>query len=417
MTAATVKKIARQKGRSAYIETMVVTDFFHSKGCKQALAFCVLPLLPVLSGCHGTSSDHSQGGAPPPQEVGVVTLAAEKVTLVTELPGRTSPYRLAEVRPQVNGVLVKRLFTEGNEVQAGQQLYQIDPAPYQAAYDSALATLAHANAGLIVAKLQAERDRGLVESNAVSKQDYDNAVATQQQAEADVASGQAAVETAHVNLVYTKVLAPISGRTGRSVTEGALVTASQTTPLVTVQQLDPIYVDIPQSTTVLLRLRREMAGGQIKGGDNDQAPLTLTLEDGSKYELPGRLQFSEVTVDEGTGSVTLRAVFPNPKEILLPGMFVTAHLEEGFVENAIMAPQIGVTHDQRGEPTALVVTSDNTVELRVLKTDRAIGDKWLITDGLKAGDRLIVEGLQKVRPGDKVQPVDASAPAPSPAKP
>jgi membrane fusion protein (multidrug efflux system) len=385
--------------------------------------FLAVALFPAITGCQNPFQNHSQTASPggplaAPQEVGVVTLVAQKVTLVTELPGRTAPYRLADVRPQVNGVLLKRLFVEGNEVQAGQQLYQIDPAPYQAAYDSALATLAHANAGLTTAKLLAGRDKQLLGANAVSKQDYDNAVAAQQQSEADVASGQAAVETARVNLVYTKVLAPITGRTGRSVTEGALVTANQTTPLVTVQQLDPIYVDIPQSTAVLLRLRREVASGQIKGGDNDQAPVTLTLEDGGKYDLPGHLQFSEVTVDEGTGSVILRAVFPNPKEILLPGMFVTAHLEEGFVERGILAPQQGITHNMRGEPTALVVTPDNKVEARVLKTDRAIGDKWLVTDGLQAGDKVIVEGVQKARPGATVQPVpvEASADATPPAQ-
>ncbi|HUB67918.1 MAG TPA: efflux RND transporter periplasmic adaptor subunit [Candidatus Methylacidiphilales bacterium] len=368
-----------------------------------------LALIPLLAGCQRQTQSQSQngpGGPAAPQAVGVVTLVAQRVMLMTDLPGRTSPYRIAEIRPQVSGILLKRMFTEGGEVQAGQQLYQIDPAPYQAAYDSAQATLAHANAVLTSAKLLADRDKGLVASEAVSKQDFDNAVAAEQQAEADVASGQAAVETARVNLLYTKVLSPITGITGRSVTEGALVTTNQTTPLVTVQELDPIYVDIPQSTALLLRLRREMAGGQIIGSDDGQAPVTLTLEDGSAYDTPGRLQFSEVTVDVGTGSVILRAVFPNPKRILLPGLFVTAHLEEGFIKNGILAPQQGVTHNQRGEPTALVVTPENKVELRILKTDRAIGDNWLITEGLHAGDRVIVDGLQKVQPGQTVQPVE-----------
>ncbi len=370
----------------------------------------------ALSGC-GDSAKPAAGGAPPPQEVGYVTLKPEKVLLVTELPGRTSPFRIADVRPQVNGVLQKRFFTEGAIVHEGEQLYQIDPAPYQAAYDSAQATLAHAQAALQVAKLTADRNKGLLGTNAVSKQDYDNAFATEQQAQADVASGEAAVETAHVNLVYTKVLAPITGRTGRSVTEGALVTANQTTALVTVQQLDPIYVDIPQSTAVLVRLKREVESGQITGTPGEEAPVTLTLEDGSAYEEKGKLKFSEVTVDEGTGSVILRAEFPNPKQLLLPGMFVTAHLEEGTVNDAILAPQTGVSHNQKGEPTALVIDDDSKVELRVIKTSRAIGDKWLVIDGLKAGDRVIVDGIQKAHPGAIVhgtevttEPTPAAAP-------
>jgi len=330
---------------------------------------------------------------------------------VTELPGRTAPFRIADVRPQVNGVLQKRFFVEGATVQAGEQLYQIDPAPYQAAYDSAQATLDHAQAELTMASLTANRDKDLVANRAVSKQDYDSAVAAQQQADADVASGEAAVEMAHVNLTYTKVLSPITGRTGRSVTEGALVTANQTTPLVTVQQLDPIYVDIPESTAVLLRLKRELESGQITNSGGEDAPVTLTLEDGSTYDQPGKLRFSEVTVDEGTGSVILRAEFPNPKQLLLPGMFVTAHLQEGFIENGILAPQAGITHNQRGEPTAMLVTPDNKVESRVITTDRAIGDKWLVSDGLKAGDRLIVDGLQKIRPGATVNPSEMPAEA------
>ena len=349
--------------------------------------------------------------APPPQDVGFVTLQPQRVTLVTELPGRTAPFRIADVRPQVNGVLQKRFFVEGATVQAGEQLYQIDPAPYQAAYDSAQATLDHAQAELTMASLTANRDKDLVANRAVSKQDYDSAVAAQQQADADVASGEAAVEMAHVNLTYTKVLSPITGRTGRSVTEGALVTANQTTPLVTVQQLDLIYVDIPESTAVLLRLKRELESGQITNSGGEDAPVTLTLEDGSTYDQPGKLRFSEVTVDEGTGSVILRAEFPNPKQLLLPGMFVTAHLQEGFIENGILAPQAGITHNQRGEPTAMLVTPDNKVESRVITTDRAIGDKWLVSDGLKAGDRLIVDGLQKIRPGATVNPSEMPAEA------
>jgi membrane fusion protein (multidrug efflux system) len=369
-------------------------------------------LIFALTGCQKASTPMpgTPGGPPaPPAQVGVVTLVPQRVTLTTDLPGRTSPFRIAEVRPQVNGVLLKRLFVEGAEVQAGQQLYQIDPAPYQAALDSASAQLAHAKADLASAKALSDRYKALGSSNAVSKQDSDNALAQELQADADVATANAAVETAQINLTYTRVLSPISGRTGRSVTEGALVTSNQTTSLVTVQQLDPIYVDIPQSTALLLRLRRELASGQIKSIGNNEASITLTLEDGSNYNQEGRLQFAETTVDQGTGSVILRAVFPNPQTVLLPGMFVTARLEEGVNENGLLVPQQGVTHNQRGEPTALVVTSDNKVELRMITTDRAIKDKWLVTDGLSAGDRVIVDGLQKVQPGASVQATEVSA--------
>lgn len=375
---------------------------------------CIVLVAAGLTACHSESAGAGggpPGGAKPPQDVGVITLVAQKVTLSTDLPGRTSSYRVAEVRPQVNGVLLKRLFTEGAEVKEGQQLYQIDPAPYQAALDSAQATLQHANAALNIAKLQADRYQSLKSSNAISKSDYDTTMATQQGALADVASAKAAVESAQINLTYTRVLAPISGRTGRSVTEGALVTTNQAASLVTIQQLDPIYVDIPQSTALMTRLRREIASGQIKSVGDNEAAITLTLEDGSAYDQPGRLQFSEVTVDQGTGSVILRAVFPNPKAFLLPGMFVTAHLEEGVSEHGILVPQQGVTRDPRGQATSYIVTADNKVELRSIRTDRAIGDKWLVSEGLAAGDRVIVTGLQKVMPGATVNPSETTAEA------
>jgi membrane fusion protein (multidrug efflux system) len=375
-----------------------------------AFYYVVVVTLFVLTGCQQSSPSGAGGLPKAPPQVGVVTLVQQNVMLTSELPGRTSPYRIADVRPQVSGVLQKRMFVEGNDVEAGQQLYQIDPAPYQAAYDSALAMLAHANAEMASAKALADRYKALDATNAVSKQDYDNAAASELQAQADIQSGRAAAETAHINLVYTKVLSPITGTTGRSTTEGALVTANQTTSLVTVQQLDPIYVDIPQSTALLLRLRRELASGQIKSTGENQAQVTLTLEDGSSYDKPGQLQFAETTVDQGTGSVILRAVFPNPQKLLLPGMFVTAHLEEGVSENAILVPQQGVTHNARGEPTALVVTPDNKVELRVIKTDRAIRDQWLVTDGLQVGDRVIVEGLQRAQPGATVVPTEVLPP-------
>jgi membrane fusion protein, multidrug efflux system len=340
---------------------------------------------------------------PPRPAVTVVDLHVGRVSLTTELPGRTSAYRVAEVRPQVNGVVLKRLFKEGDLVTAGQQLYQIDPAPYEATLESARATLAHARAAVTAAQLTAERYAALVDAHAVSHQDYDNAVATLQQDEADVASGQAAVRAAEINLAYTKVYSPISGRSGRSsVTEGALVTVNQATSLVTITQLDPMYVDLTQPTTTLVRLKRELAAGQIRHVDGDQAPAKLLLEDGTPYEFPGMLEFSEVTVDQGTGSVTLRALFPNSQGLLLPGMFVRATIEEGVREAAILAPQQGITHAPDGTATALVVGANDTVEKRSVELDGALGDSWVVTRGLAAGERLIVGGKQKIKPGMQV---------------
>ena len=341
----------------------------------------------VLAGC----SHKIAPPAPPPPKVSVVTVQAQAVPITTELPGRVNGYRTADVRPQVNGIILKRLFVEGKDVKAGQQLYQIDPAPYKASYDSAVA----ANAS---AKALAERYKPLVEANAVSKQDYDNAVASYLQA-------QAAVETAHINLIYTRVLSPITGRIGRSlITEGALATANQTTVLATVQQLDPVYVDVTQPTTTLVRLEKEAAAGLLEQNDAGKAQVRVRLEDGSEYAHPGTLEFSEVTVDEGTGSVTLRALLPNPERLLLPGMFVREEIHEGMRQGVVLAPQQGVSHNQKGEPTAHVVGPDNTVEMRTLTTDRAIGDQWLVTSGLKPGDRVIVEGIQSAKPGAKVVP-------------
>ncbi len=356
----------------------------------------------ALAGCSEAQPQAGPRAVPPPA-VDVVTLRVRPVTLTTDLPGRTSAYRTAEVRPQVSGVLLKRLFDEGDTVEAGQQLYQIDPAPYEAALASAKATLAHAEATAKTAQLAVDRYRPLAATHAISRQDLDNAIGTLEQSKADIASAEAAIKTASINLAYTKVLSPISGRSGRSsVTEGALVTANQSTALVTVTQLDPIYVDVTQSTTTMLRLKRELASGQISSAGNGKVPVKLLLEDGSAYDQTGTLQFSEVTVDQGTGAVILRAIFPNTDGLLLPGMFVREQLQEGIVQNGILAPQQGVTHNQKGEPTALVVDADAKVQLRLLKTDRAVGNGWLVADGLKDGDRLIVSGVQKVRPGMQV---------------
>jgi membrane fusion protein (multidrug efflux system) len=370
-------------------------------------AFCALVAF-ILPGCNSAppGGPGGPGGAPPPAEVEVITLKEEPVTLTTELPGRTSAFRVAEVRPQVNGVLQKRLFVEGADVKENQQLYQIDPAPYQAALDSALAAAQKAVANQAVAGVTLKRNQGLLASHAVSQQDIDNANATYAEAQADVASANAAVETAKINLTYTRVLSPISGRSGRSVTVGALVTADQTQPLVTIQQLDPIYVDVSQSVSVLLRLERELANGKIKGAGANQAQVRLKFEDGSDYQPVGQLQFSEASVDQSTGSVILRAVFPNPKDELLPGMFVRAEIDEGVNEKGILVPQQAVTHDIKGDATTLAVNADNKVELRKITAARAIGDKWLVTAGVAAGDRVIVEGVQRAQPGATVHPTE-----------
>jgi membrane fusion protein, multidrug efflux system len=345
-----------------------------------------------------------------PPEVGVMTLHPQPVTITTDLPGRTVAYRIAEVRPQVSGVILKRLFTEGGEVKAGQQLYQIDPAPFQANLESAQASLARAQATLISARLLTQRYEPLTLAHAVSQQNYDNAVASQAQAEADVASAKAAVDTAHINLTYTRVLSPISGRTGRSsVTEGALVDGNQSVALVVVQQLDPIYVDATQPSATLLRLQREFSSGQLTKVGDAQVQAKLILEDSTPYGPSGKLQFAEVAVQSGTGSVTLRSVFPNPQNTLLPGMFVHEHLDEGVDERGLLIPQRAVTRDQRGEATTMVVGIDNKVSTHVIKTQRAIGDQWLVSEGVAAGDRVVVIGLQRIQPGvEVVKPTEVS---------
>ncbi|QKZ06590.1 MULTISPECIES: efflux RND transporter periplasmic adaptor subunit [Pseudomonas] len=348
-------------------------------------------LASLLSGCK------KEEAAPAPQtpQVGVVTLQPQAYTLTNELPGRTTAFRVAEVRPQVNGIILKRMFTEGTDVKAGQQLYQIDPSVYEA-------TLASAQASVQSSKALADRYKQLINEQAVSRQEYDNARSTQLQ-------NEATLMTAQINMRYTKVLAPITGRIGRSgVTEGALVTSGQTDAMATIQQLDPIYVDVTQSSAEMLKLRRDLASGALQKAGDNAAKVQLTLEDGSTYSKEGKLEFSEVSVDETTGSVTLRAVFPNPDHTLLPGMFVHAKLEAGVAAQAILAPQQGVTRDLKGTPTALIVNADNKVELRELKASRTVGTQWLVEDGLKAGDRLITEGLQYVKPGVEVKATEAT---------
>ncbi len=373
---------------------------------KLILTAAVLAAACILSGCQSSAGKAGQAGPP---EVAVVEVKPQRVSITTELPGRTSAYLVAEVRPQVGGIIQKRHFTEGADVKAGEVLYQIDPATYQAAYDIAKAQLARAEANISTTRVRAERYKELVEIKAVSRQEYDDAVAALKQAEADIEGGKAAVETARINLAYTRVTAPITGRIGKSsVTVGALVMANQALPLATVQQIDPVYVDVTQSSASLLQLQKSMASGTLKRDSANRAKVKLILEDGTPYPVEGALQFQDVTVDPTTGSYILRIVFPNPKRVLLPGMFVRAVLEEGVNEKALLVPQQGVSRDPKGNPTSLIVDAEGKVQQRMLALDRTIGDKWLVSDGLAPGDRVIVEGIQKVRPGSTVKAVPFS---------
>lgn len=358
-----------------------------------------------LAGCGGNAAPPAAG--PQAVEVGVLTLAARNAGIVDELPGRTVAYRIAEVRPQVSGIVQQRMFEEGGEVEEGAQLYQIDPAQYRVALQSAEAALKRAEARLVTAKLLKQRYQPLIEANAVSQQEYDDAVSGLAAAEADVAAARAQVEAARIDLVYTQVLSPIGGRIGRTlVTEGALVTSEQATPLALVQQLDPIYVDIAQSSVEMLKLQRQLANGELSRDAHNQAEVSLTLEDGSQYSERGKLQFAEVSVDPGTGAVVLRALFPNPRRELLPGMFVRARLTQATKRDALLVPQRGVSRNQRGDAVVLVVGPDNVVAERIVTAERVIGSEWLITSGLAAGDRVILEGLQRIRPGAEVLPVE-----------
>jgi membrane fusion protein, multidrug efflux system len=362
----------------------------------------------LLGGCR------RGGPAGPPRgkaEVATVTVEPRRVVLTTELPGRTAAYLVAEVRPQVSGLIQKRAFEEGSDVGADQLLYQIDPAPYQAALDQAEASLAMAEANLPAARARAERLKGLAQIRAVGQQDYEDATAALQRAAAAVAAAKAAVQGARINLGFTPIKAPIAGRIGRSsVTPGALVTAFQPLALATIQQMDPIYVDVTQASAEVLRIRRNLASGQIKGGTG-QSKVTLLLEDGTPYSHEGALKFRDVTVDPTTGSVHLRMVFPNPEAVLLPGMFVRAVVEEGVKEQGLLAPQQGVTRDPKGNAQTLIVDGEGKVAQRQIEVDRTIGDAWLVTRGLEPGDRVIVDGLQRIRVGDPVNAVPYAAPA------
>lgn len=356
----------------------------------------------ALAAC---GSGGSQRGAPPPATVGVLTIAPQQVRLQTELPGRTVAYRIAQVRPQVSGIVQKRLFTEGAYVREGQPLYQLDAGPYQAAYDSAKANVSKAEANLQTAQLRYDRAQRLVAIGAVSTQDRDDASAALQQANADLETARAQQRAASINLAYTRISSPIAGRTATStVTEGALVTANQAQELTTVQQLDPIYVDLTQSSAQLMKLRSDYAASGIQRRSDGKAVVQLLLEDGSTYEHDGLLEFTGVTVSESTGAVTLRAVFPNPQGQLLPGMYVRAEVEEGTDARAILAPQAAVSRNDKGEPTALVVGADDKVEQRVLSTADTIGSSWRVLSGLAPGDRLIVDGLQNATVGAVVVP-------------
>lgn len=375
--------------------------------------FLALSLAIALSvtACGGGQPEGPQGG---PGQVTVATLKAEQVGLTRELPGRTNAFLVAEVRPQVNGIVAKRLFTEGGQVTAGQALYQLDDASYRAQANNARAQLARAEATAHAARLSARRIAELARIDAVSTQDNENAIAAQKQAEADVGAARAALDAANVTLGYARITAPISGRIGKSsVTQGALVSAGQAEALATVQQLDPIYVDLNQSASELLQLRRELAAGRLQ--DNQQLPVTILLEDGSEFDHKGSLEFSEVSVDPTTGSYALRVKVANPDQVLMPGMYVRAVIGSGVRERAVLVPMQGIARDPKGATSAMVVGKDSLVEVRPVKVSRAIGDKWLVEDGLKAGDKVIVEGLQKIQPGMPVQATEMGAAAAKPA--
>ncbi|MGA5657893.1 efflux RND transporter periplasmic adaptor subunit [Rahnella contaminans] len=387
---------------------------------KKFLAVVFIPPVMVLSlsllatGCDG-NKDHPLGKAMP--QVNVITVKAAPISITTDLPGRTSAFRIAEVRPQVSGIILKRNFIEGSDVKEGESLYQIDPSTYQATYDSALGDLAKAKAASVIAHLTVQRYKPLLTTHYVSQQDYDSAVATAQQSDASVYAAKAAAETAHINLTYTQVSSPISGRVGKSsVTEGALVTNEQAANLATVQQIDPIYVDLTQSSNDFLSLKQALKQGSLQKNSH-VSQVNLVLENGQLYPLQGKLEFSDITVDESTGSITLRAIFPNPHHDLLPGMFVRARVDEGIQNSALLVPQQGVTRNPRGDATLMLVNAMHKVELRNVVASKAIGDKWLITEGLEEGDKVIVSGLQLAKPGVTVETHEVNSDEVTPTAP
>lgn len=381
--------------------------------CTRIAGFALIAIL--AAGC-GNKNAASQAPSKemPPAEVAVITVAPQQLALTNEMPGRLEATRIAQVRARVPGVVLKRVFREGSEVKAGEVLYRIDPAPYQAAYNSAQATVAKTEANLAQATLKAKRYTPLVETNAISKQEYDEAITAQKQAAADAAAAKAAQETARLNLGYATVTAPISGRIGRAlVTEGALVGQGEATQLAVVQQLDPIFVNLTQSSAELLRLKQAFASGKLKSVGPGQAKVSLIMEDGRPYPLPGKLLFSDIAVDESTGAITLRAEFPNPDRLLLPGMFVRARVEQAVSDNAITVPQQAVVRGPNGA-TVTVVTPENKAVVRAVKADNSQGDSWIIAEGLKPGERVIVEGFQKVKPDATVKPVEWKNPLTAP---
>ncbi len=375
----------------------------------KSLNLSILIFMLVLApstGCGNKQAEQKQAGEAPAPEVGVVTVTSQELPMITELPGRIDPIRVAEVRARATGIILKKMFEEGADVKSGDVLFQIDPAPLQANYDSAQANLAKAQATLAQTQAKANRYKALVAINAVSKQEYDDTTASALQAEAEIQSAKAAVETASLNLGYATVVAPISGHIGvAKVTEGTLVSQAEATQMALIQQLDPIYFDFTQSSTEVLRLRRSLDQGQLQSVAPGAAKVSLLLEDGTVYQSPGKLLFSDLTVDPTTGMVTLRAEFPNPDHILLPGMFARVRLEQAINAEAITVPQRGVALGPNGSATVMVVTADNKVESRTIKLGSAFEDKWIVSDGLNAGDRVVVEGLQKTRPGATVKPV------------
>ncbi|MBQ4833721.1 efflux RND transporter periplasmic adaptor subunit [Pseudoalteromonas sp. MMG010] len=357
----------------------------------------------TLSGCDENTAQ--QSATPQAVPVGVINLKSQTTTLTTELPGRVSAFQIAQIRPQVTGIIQSRLFTEGSVVSKGQALYQIDPATFEAQVAVSEAAVARAQASIAINKSKAERYKELLKIKAVSQQDYDEADGAYKQANAELLTAKAQLQTAKINLDYSLVSSPISGQISKSdVTVGALVSANQASVLATVTQLDPIYVDLTQASSELTKLKQALASGSLSIDEVKQTQVKLKLEGGSEYAHTGTLQFSEVSVNPGTGSVTLRAKFPNPEQLLLPGMYVRAEVVEGVKNDAILAPQRGISRNNKGQATAMVVTKDNTVQSKVLKVDRTIGSNWLVSEGLNEGDKLIVEGLQKIRPGALVNP-------------